>query len=135
MPAPLSSTDPPFFYSSTGQRKNGTHHGNALRCWICSSLAFLVLAPVISIMLGLHLHARDFRYVPDGDIVPFNDRTLRIEAVLIGADPFAGLMTMDWTIAGEEKSLCSELNLGACTDVNIFFDKYARLPFSSLCVH
>ena len=40
-------------------------------------------------------------------------------------------MTMDWTIAGEEKSLCNEQNLGACTDVNIFFDKYARLPFSS----
>ena len=86
-------------------------------------------------MLGLHLHARDFRYVPDGDIVPFNDRTLRIEAVLIGADPFSGSMTMDWTIAGEEKSLCNEQNLGACTVVNIFFDKYARLPFSSLCVH
>jgi hypothetical protein len=131
----LSSTDPPFFYSSTGQPKNGTHHRNALRCWICSSLAFLVLAPVISIMLGLHLHARDFRYVPDGDIVPFNGRTLRMEAVLIGADPFAGSMTMDWTIAGEEKSLCNEQNLGACTDVNIFFDKYVRLQFLSSCVH
>ena len=29
----------------------------------------LDLAPVISTMLGLHLYARDFRYVPDGDIV------------------------------------------------------------------
>ena len=65
----LSSTDPPFFYSSTGQPKNGTHHRNVLRCLICSSLPFLALAPVISTMLGLHLYARDFRYVPDGDIV------------------------------------------------------------------
>jgi len=75
-------------------------------------------------MLGLHLHSRDFRYVPDSDIDPFIGRTLRIEAVLIGANPFDGSMTMDWTILGEEKSLCNAQNLGACTDINIFFDKY-----------
>ena len=86
-------------------------------------------------MLGLHLHARDFQYVPDGDIVRFNGRTLRMEAVLIRADPFEGSMTMDWTTVGEEKSLCNEQNLGACTDVNIFFDKYVCLRYSSSCVH
>ena len=86
-------------------------------------------------MLRLHLHARDFRYVPNGDIVPFNGRTLRMEAVLIRANPFEGSMTMDWTTVGEEKSLCNEQNLGACTDVNIFFDKYVCLRFSSSCVH
>ena len=77
-------------------------------------------------LLGLHLDSRDFRYVPDNDIVPFNGRTLRIEAVFISANPFDGSMTMDWTILGEEKSLCDLQNLSACTDVNIFFDEYVR---------
>ena len=76
-----------------------------------------------------------FKYCTWLNKVPFNGRMLWIEAVLISADPFAGSRTMDWTIAGEEKSLCNEQNLGACTVVNIFFDKYVRLPFLSSCVH
>ena len=33
-------------------------------------------------------------------------------------------MTLDWTILGELKSPCSKDNLSACSDVNIYFDKY-----------
>lgn len=114
--------------------KHGSHR-NVLRCWIGSAVAFLILAPLISIILGLHLHARDFQYIPDDDIVSFNGRTLQIEAVLISANPSDGSMTMDWTIIGEGKSLCNGGNLDACTDVNIFFDKYASFPFPSSCIH
>jgi len=110
------------------QPKHASHHRNVLRCWIVSAVAFLVLAPLVSIILGLHLHSRDFQYIPDDDIVPFNGRTLQVEAVLISVNPSDGSMTMDWTIMGEGNSLCNGGNLGACTDVNIFFDKYASFP-------
>ncbi len=36
-------------------------------------------------------------------------------------------MTLDWTIAEEKNSPCSKDNLTACTDVNIFFDKFVSL--------
>ena len=116
------------------QPKNG-HHRNVLRCWIGSAVAFLVVAPLISVIIGLHLHTRDFQYAPDKNIVPFNGRTLQLEVVLISADPSEGSMTMDWTITGEAKSLCNSGNLDACTDVNIFFDKYVNLRFPSSCIY
>ena len=33
-------------------------------------------------------------------------------------------MKVDWRILGEKNSQCSADNLGACTEVNIFFDTY-----------
>jgi len=75
-------------------------------------------------MIGLHLHARDFSY-PEQVSSPFNGRTMQMEVVLIAADPMAGMITMDWTIIGEEQSECvvGTNNLSACGDVDIYFDK------------
>ena len=33
--------------------------------WLLASLSFVVLAPVVSVLLGLHLHARDFQYLDE----------------------------------------------------------------------
>ena len=99
-------------------------HRKILRTWIASCVVFLVIAPLVSILLGLHLHARDFQYIPDENISPpFNGRTVLMEVVLVNADPLVGVMTMDWTVVGEEKSDCSATNLGQCSDINIYFDK------------
>jgi len=46
-----------------------------------------------------------------------------MEVVLINADPLVGVMTMDWTVVGEENSDCSATNLAMCSDINIYFDK------------
>ncbi|KDR83260.1 hypothetical protein GALMADRAFT_276159, partial [Galerina marginata CBS 339.88] len=118
----LSETNPRTGLDSTDAR-TGTRHRKILRGWIACCIVFLVVAPLVSILLGLHLHARDFQYIPDENLSPpFDGRTVLMEVVLINADPLAGMMTMDWTIVGEEKSACSATNLGSCSDINIFFD-------------
>ncbi|KAF8883613.1 hypothetical protein CPB84DRAFT_1789856 [Gymnopilus junonius] len=97
------------------------HHRILLRWWIGCCFAFMAAIPILAVMLGLHLHARDFRYTQD-TTPGFNGRTLLMEVVLRSADPQASVMTMDWTVIGEENSQCSPEDLSACTDINIFFD-------------
>lgn len=74
-------------------------------------------------MLGLHLHTRDFQYIPDKSLPTFEGRTVLMEVVLIRANPVVGTITMDWTVIGEVQSACSPANLDTCSDINIFFDK------------
>ena len=93
------------------------------RLWIGCCIGFMVIAPLASVMIGLHLHARDFQYTPDTNLAPlFNGRTVLMELVLLSANPLARVMTMDWTIVGEENSACSRNNLEACSDIDIYFD-------------
>jgi hypothetical protein len=91
-----------------------------VRWWIVASLGFLILSPIVSVLLGLNLHSRDFQYLDGGPT--FDGRTILLEVVLIRADPLASILTMDWTIIGESQSKCSPTNLTACSDINIFFD-------------
>jgi len=99
-------------------------HPYRLRLWIGCCFGFMVIAPFVSVMIGLHLHARGFEYIPDTNLAPlFNGRTVLMELVLLSADPLARVMTMDWTIVGEENSACSPNNLGACSDIDIYFDR------------
>ncbi|KAF8192095.1 hypothetical protein BJ912DRAFT_1096404 [Pholiota molesta] len=94
-------------------------HRNNLRVWIVCSLAFIILCPIISVMIGLRLHARDLFYRPDTD---FAGRQVLIEVVLVTADPTLQTVTLDWTFLGEETSPCSATNLTGCTNINMFFD-------------
>jgi hypothetical protein len=137
-----SSSRPPI---ASAQGNDATelgvrHHRNLVRMWIVSCVAFLILAPLVSVMIGLHLHARNFQYIPNQIVAPpFNGRTVLMDVVLVNADPLAGVMTMDWTVIGEEKSPCNANNLTACTDINIFFDKCvlfveSRFPFNNLII-
>lgn len=99
------------------------HPRNILRWWIASCLAFLALAPLVSIMLGLHLHARDFQYSADATAPEFVGRTVLMELILVSADPLNGVVTVDWNFTGEDHSDCIVNNLQACSDINLFFDK------------
>jgi hypothetical protein len=47
-----------------------------LRLWMCSCLAFLVLAPIVSIFIGLNLHVRDFKNNDKPSV--FTSRTVRL---------------------------------------------------------
>ncbi|KAF5317933.1 hypothetical protein D9619_012171 [Psilocybe cf. subviscida] len=93
-----------------------------VRLWIIFCLASLCCVPLVSVMLGLHLHARDFSYTPAPWVSAFPGRTILFEVVLVDADPKTRLMIMDWQILGEKSSDCSSSNLKACTDIDIFFD-------------
>ena len=53
------------------------------------------------------------------------------KVILISADPTVSTMTMDWNIIGESQSNCSSTNLNACTDINIFFNKYEYINLYS----
>ncbi|RXW17704.1 hypothetical protein EST38_g8158 [Candolleomyces aberdarensis] len=76
----------------------------------------------ISIGMGTTLHAREMKYPGPGNLTLFDGRTLEFEAVLISADPKAGMMRLDWRILKETNSACRSDNLPACTEVDIFFD-------------
>ena len=105
-------------------RQNQAPIDRKVPSWIGCCIALVVIAPLASVMVGLHLHARDFQYIPDTNLAPlFNGRTVLMELVLLSADPLAKVMTMDWTIVGEENSACSPNNLEACTDIDIYFDR------------
>ncbi|RXW22275.1 hypothetical protein EST38_g3568 [Candolleomyces aberdarensis] len=93
-----------------------------VKWWLAVCVAFTILAPVISIIMGWTLHAKEMAYPGPGDIPLFQGRTINFEVVLISADPKAGSMKVDWRILGEKNSQCRADNLGACTEVNIFFD-------------
>ncbi|KAJ2919612.1 hypothetical protein MD484_g799, partial [Candolleomyces efflorescens] len=93
-----------------------------LKWWLAICAAFAILAPAISIVMGWTLHAREMTYPGPGNITLFPGRTLEFEAVLISADPKAGSMKVDWRILGEKNSQCDADNLGACTEVSVFFD-------------
>lgn len=90
--------------------------------WLVTCVAFVILAPVISIVMGVTMHARDMAYPGNDGLPQFNGRILDFEMVLISADPKAGSMRLDWKILGEENSPCRPDNLAACTDVEIMFD-------------
>ncbi|EAU87517.2 hypothetical protein CC1G_11189 [Coprinopsis cinerea okayama7 len=96
-----------------------------IRLWIGFCFAFIVLAPVISIVMGYHLHSNDMVY-PAEPKAEFPGRTARIslEVVLVSADPKLGSITLDWSFLRELRSPCSIDNVDACTDVNLFFDAY-----------
>lgn len=101
------------------------HHRRKVRLWLLFTFAFVVLSPLASVMIGLHLHARDF-FIPadvNNSFVPFNGRTLLVEAVLVSADPMSTTMVMDWIIMEEYNSPCGLQSIESCTDINIFFDK------------
>ncbi|TEB34001.1 hypothetical protein FA13DRAFT_1730316 [Coprinellus micaceus] len=82
-----------------------------LRLWLATCVAFTILAPLVSIIMGVTLHARDMRYPGDEGLDVFPGRTIDFEVVLISADPKAGQMRMDWKILGEENSPCRADNL------------------------
>jgi len=132
-PTSMASINPTIHSGTTNENQQKQdqaqrHHRHRLRWWIGCCISFLIIAPVVSIMIGLSLHTRDFQYIPDANSVAlFSGRTLQMELVLISADPLNGFMTMDWTILGESQSQCSANNLRACTDVNVFFDKYENI--------
>ncbi|KAH6911934.1 hypothetical protein BKA70DRAFT_1098864 [Coprinopsis sp. MPI-PUGE-AT-0042] len=98
-----------------------------IRLWIAFCVAFFVLAPVVSILLGVNLHARDMQYI-QLDRPDFPGRTVAFEVVLVAADPKHGILRMDWKIVEEENSACNADNLDACTPVNIFFDTNLLRP-------
>lgn len=64
--------------------------------------------------------------LPGPGLFPRSVEQIEFEAVLISADPKAGSMRVDWRILGEKNSQCRADNLGACTEVNVFFDTYVR---------
>ncbi|KAG2006035.1 hypothetical protein CC2G_002389 [Coprinopsis cinerea AmutBmut pab1-1] len=92
-----------------------------IRLWIGFCFAFIVLAPVISIVMGYHLHSNDMVY-PAEPKAEFPGRTISLEVVLVSADPKLGSITLDWSFLRELRSPCSIDNVDACTDVNLFFD-------------
>ncbi|KAF9471880.1 hypothetical protein BDN70DRAFT_868898 [Pholiota conissans] len=97
-------------------------HRNHLRWWIGSCVAFVAVCPVISVLIGLNLHARDLFFVPAPEPTPYVGRQVLMDIALISMDPMEQTMTLDWTFVGEEMSPCSAANLTGCTDINIFFD-------------
>lgn len=102
-----------------------SHHRTKVRLWLLCTFAFIILAPLASVMIGLHSHARDF-FIPgeaDDSLVPFNGRTVLVQAVLVSADPMSTTMIMDWIILGEQNSPCSVRSIQSCTDINIYFDE------------
>jgi hypothetical protein len=98
-------------------------HRSALRWWLVSCIAFVCLTPFVSVMCGLHLHARDMSYQPHPPPPPFDGRTILMEVVLVDADPKSQTVTLDWTFMGEETSPCNTADLAGCTNVNLFFDR------------
>ncbi|KAF9471882.1 hypothetical protein BDN70DRAFT_938614 [Pholiota conissans] len=97
-------------------------HRNHLRWWIGSCVAFVAVCPVISVLIGLNLHARDLFFVPSPEPTPYVGRQVLMDIALINMDPMEQTMTLDWTFVGEETSPCSATNLTGCTNINIFFD-------------
>ena len=99
------------------------HHRKVLRYWLLSCASLLVLAPLVSVILGIELHARQFSYTPNPSQAQFTGRTLLMEVVLVSADPMNSIMTFDWNITGEVNTPCSNNTLDKCTDIDIFFDE------------
>ncbi|KAF6748201.1 hypothetical protein DFP72DRAFT_1074469 [Ephemerocybe angulata] len=60
--------------------------------WLATCAVFVILAPVIAILMGVTLHAREMSYSGAGGIEQFAGRTIDFEVVLISADPKAGMM-------------------------------------------
>ncbi|TFK29099.1 hypothetical protein FA15DRAFT_700379 [Coprinopsis marcescibilis] len=56
---------------------------NRLRWWIGMCVAFVVLAPVISVAMGMTLHARDMQYPGPPQSAEFQGRTVRAAMVWI----------------------------------------------------
>ena len=50
------------------------NHRAVVRWWIFCCVCFLIFTPLVSVFLGLHLHARDFQYI---DKSSFTGRTVR----------------------------------------------------------
>ena len=52
------------------------NHRTIIQWWIVSCVSFLVCTPLVSVLLGLHLHARDFQYLDNN--FTFTGRTVRL---------------------------------------------------------
>ncbi|PBK88248.1 hypothetical protein ARMGADRAFT_1034211 [Armillaria gallica] len=87
-----------------------------LRCFFFS-LAFVIVIPIVSIVLGVTQHPAEFSYeLPQiNDTVP---RTVYLHADLISADLKQGTMVLDWSIIFDT----CDPESASCTNVNIFFD-------------
>lgn len=60
----------------------GMHHPKLLgrirlRLWLATCLAFVILAPLISIIMGVTLHAKEMRYPGGEGLNVFSGRTVR----------------------------------------------------------
>lgn len=96
--------------------------------WTISCFAFLVIAPLISVVVGARMHTRDFLYSPSQDITTLPGRRLEMWITLVSADPEESVATFDWEITGDFNGPCSDQDAKiftneTCTDVNIFIDK------------
>ncbi|KAH9479220.1 hypothetical protein JR316_0007807 [Psilocybe cubensis] len=95
------------------------HQRRLIKYWILSSIAFCIIMPLLSILLGFFLHTKGLSYTsPAGS---FGGRNLSISAYLISADPTSSVITFDWGVDTDTCILESK-TVGECTDVNIFFD-------------
>jgi hypothetical protein len=91
-------------------------------------------------MIGPHLHSPDFQYIPNQLIAPpFDGRTVLMDVVLLSADPVAGVMTMDWTVIGEENlhvtpiiSLPAPISISFLTSASSFGE--SQFPFNDIRV-
>ena len=52
------------------------NHRAIIRWWIVSCISFLVYTPLVSVLLGLHPHSRDFQYLDNNFTFP--GRTVRL---------------------------------------------------------
>ncbi|KAJ7575899.1 hypothetical protein C8J56DRAFT_405531 [Mycena floridula] len=95
-----------------------------LRLWMFFCLTALIFSPIVSILIGLNFHARDFYDNDKESRVVYSGRTIVLEVVLISADPKLGTLTLDWTMMGEANSLCSRTTPTPtnCSNINLFFD-------------
>ncbi|KAH9479213.1 hypothetical protein JR316_0007800 [Psilocybe cubensis] len=96
-----------------------TKQRRLIKYWILSSIAFCIIAPLISILLGFFLHTKGLSYIPPSG--GFAGRNLSISAFLVSADPTSSIITFDW---GVDSDTCvrDSKAVGECTDVSIFFD-------------
>ncbi|PBK68498.1 hypothetical protein ARMSODRAFT_1019626 [Armillaria solidipes] len=90
-----------------------------LRCFFFS-LAFVIIIPALSIVLGVTQHPAEFAYEIRGDIDDNGPRTRKVylHADLISADLKQGTMVLDWSIIFDT----CDPNSASCPSVNIFFD-------------
>jgi hypothetical protein len=72
--AEISAFDVPTQHH--GENKAPRNHRVIALWWIFASLSFLILSPVVSVLLGLNLHARDFQYLDNKST--FDGRTVTL---------------------------------------------------------
>ena len=73
--AEISAIDVPTQHHAGNKARN---HRVIVRWWIFACLSFLILSPVVSVLLGLNLHARDFQYLDNKST--FDGRTVTLSS-------------------------------------------------------